>query len=68
MVEGILVISWQDNTRQQIIIKYPGKLLLPYQSFQAVAISFLPTECPPCSEQACFLMTLYRADTHTAAL
>ena len=67
MVEGILVISWQDYTRQQIqhVIKYPGKLLIPYQSFQAVAISFLPTECPPCSQQACFIMTLNKADQYT---
>ena len=40
MVEGILVISSQDYTKQQII-KYPGKLLIPYQSFQAVAIFIL---------------------------
>ena len=40
MVEGILVISCQDYTKQQII-KYPGKLLIPYQSFQAVAIFIL---------------------------
>ena len=45
MVEGILVISCQDYTKQQII-KYPGKLLIPYQPFlfQAGAGSFLPTE------------------------
>ena len=48
----------QDN---KIIIKYPVKLLIPYQSFQAVAGLFLPTECPSCGQQDCFLMTLNKS-------